>query len=179
MKTFAISVLLMALLTYSPSFGADAKEPTAWAKSSWGMTDAQIKGAFAGEAIDLPDTGRYQFRVAGVEEKARVGIGSVSVADTSFSVAFLTAPSGLHQVILSPVDDSAATSNLFATMQRALVIKYGTPFTNEAFSDVSITVTSQWKTKTSLVELRFVEFKGMDTKILTLSYEKLPNIDKL
>ena len=172
----ALALLSASLLL---SAASPLAQPSGWGKTSWGMTQAQIKQAYPGEAVDLPPAPNVQFNIDGREQYAQVGIGSTTIEGTEFSVSFILGPAGLQHVIITPRDKVFQTRDVYASLQRALAAKYGEPFANgTAESGVGTTI-SQWKTKTSIIQLRFVDISSIGTKFLTLSYDKLLVNDKL
>lgn len=160
-------------------WAAPPPSPSAWGKTSWGMTADQIKRAYPGEAIDLPADGNSLFRVDGGERNAQVGIPMTEIEGTDFRVSFLIGAAGLDNIIISPVDEASQSRDVFAKLQSALVVKYGEPFSNgTAENGIGMTM-SQWKTKTSLIQLRFIEISNISTNFVTLSYQRLPAGNKL
>jgi len=148
-----------------------AADPTAWSKTSWGMSDAEIRAALEpGQVRDVAE----RLRVGDKVEPARVGIPKISIAGTDFRVYFLTDPGGLHQISLQPIDKADATDAVFHSLEAALTLKYGTPF-----SRAGETSLAQWKTSTSVIRLEFVALKNVPFKSLWLIYIPVPKSDML
>jgi hypothetical protein len=153
-----------------------ASDPTAWSKSSWGMSAGDLTAAFdPGQIVTLPDSPDNGVRITETDrfERAPLGIPSVDVAGTRFRVLFL-AGNGLHQVNLTPIDPADASDLVFQQLESALTVKYGRPFTRS--SETSL---AQWKTPTSLIRLQFNNPKSIRLRTLWLIYSPLPKSDTL
>lgn len=163
MKPYLISLAAVV------AFAAAPGEPNAWSESSWGMSVADLKATFRGQVVDMEPSPETRFKLSTGEETARVGIPSIDIIGEKFTVLFLTEPAGLHEVYLRPLDRQHISVTLFHSLQAALSVKYGNPFSRSG--EISI---AQWKTKTSLIQLKYSNLKNVGLQFLDLTYQPLP-----
>lgn len=171
-KPALFALLLVAAGAVVSLIGAPG-EPTAWSKSSWGMSQDDLKTAFGGTALvevpDAPDT-RFRLRDSNTFEAAKLSIPSLSIAGYDFGVFFLfgDATEGLHQVVLTPREPALAAEAMFHAVEVALTEKYGKPIISRD-GEVSF---SEWKTGTSAITLQYSAMK-IGIKSLFLIYAPL------
>ncbi len=154
---------------------AEAPLPSAWSRSSWGMSPTDLKAAFEpGQVIDLKEATKYRVADREAFEAPMVGIPSIEIAGVDLKVSFLT-EGGLHQVNLDPVTKTDSNETNLQRLELALTAKYGQPFASKDGQ----TRTSQWKTPTALILLQYTDLKQISFRSLWLVYLPLPKSDLL
>lgn len=149
-----------------------AADPAGWSRARWGMSDAQILDAFAGQAVPLealipaPDRA---FQDGGV---AAIGIPSLAIGSIDCQVFFLTQPAGLHRIMIHPADTDDAT---YAALESRLVEKYGRAWSRT--TDVGRL--SQWTLDTTLVRLELHLVPAIRFRSLWLTYTRRHPDDNL
>ncbi len=154
--------ILLAMLT--------AADPAGWTKAKWGMTEAQVIEAFAGQAVRIENPLPACTLVEdGRKTPAQVAIHSVPIGPTTYRACLYFEGSGLHLVRLTPTGRNDADRHEFQRVEAALVEKYGKPFHREADG----TDMSQWTLGTTRITLKLVSVMDGQLRFLDLEYELL------
>ncbi len=134
--------MIMVVILTTSLFGKEA-DPNGWLKARWGMTQEQVKKAFAGDIPSIITLGRYKWE---------------------YSVNFIYDDKGkLDEVLIEPVKKNGMGGN-FSDLASGLKEKYGKPEIEEYSGRNRGRLI--WNFKTTEIQLRFVEviIEGQDYK---------------
>lgn len=165
-------ILYVLVVTALVAAAAPAAEPTAWSKTSWGMTVPQLRQILP-DAID--GAGSEKIRIGEQFEAPALIVPEIEAAGMRFRVLLHLGPNGLDQVNLQPLERATISEAAFHRLELALGEKFGRPFSRSGEG----AITSQWKTPTALIRLQYSQTRQIGLSSLWLIYTPLPKSESL
>jgi hypothetical protein len=153
------------LLVVGTIFAQEAQELDGWRAAKWGMTEADVLAAFAGEATRLEKP--EEFRSGDI---GKVEIPKYEVQSTKYRVRFGFDDKGaLSLVVIGPPDNGTvgvSHESAFRSLESLLTEKYGKP---TSAKDEVPTRTRMWRFPRTVISLTYF-VSAAEFDLLLLSY---------